>query len=447
MGTLDRLFGRTRSGDAPAQGFSGVVRIGSTYYNAKWNFTRALNEVYSNPTGYRCVTTITDDFSRPPWAIYSDESPTTPVDDPKARELLAVLNKPHKMLSGTGMQRHIAQDLELNGRTVWLQLRGVNGWGDRGPLSGLKRLPCENITVVTNDERDLLGFIYTTDAGTRIPLLPSDVLYGHYAHPQNPWEGFPPAYIAGLPATVDDRAMRFNWRLLENDGAPPGYITVDGLAPEEFQKFKAIWDAGADPGKTRFLKGGATHYTPVGQSNKDMMHDTLRAMSKEDMTTAFGMSPLVINPSDATFANGNTARFNYMSTKIGSMWALVADQFTTQIQDDYSGYKIGFDLTDIEELGEAKDDVINRAIALHNGGIASDEESRAMVGLGLKSQAAGTFFSSALALPAGSDTTTDEAPPAPEAKMLETKTADEVKTGICVAFWLNTEDAEALICR
>jgi hypothetical protein len=43
-----------------------MVRVGGTYYNAKWNFTRVLNEVYSNPTGYRCVNTIADDFSRPP---------------------------------------------------------------------------------------------------------------------------------------------------------------------------------------------------------------------------------------------------------------------------------------------------------------------------------------------------------------------------------------------
>ena len=80
-----------------------MVRIGSSYYNAKWNFTRVLNEVYRNPTGYRCVNTIADDFSRPPWAIYSDESPTTPVDGDKATELLAVLNRPDKMLSGTAM--------------------------------------------------------------------------------------------------------------------------------------------------------------------------------------------------------------------------------------------------------------------------------------------------------------------------------------------------------
>jgi hypothetical protein len=29
-----------------------TVRIGSSYYNAKWNFTRVLNEVYSNPTDF-----------------------------------------------------------------------------------------------------------------------------------------------------------------------------------------------------------------------------------------------------------------------------------------------------------------------------------------------------------------------------------------------------------
>lgn len=448
MPVLDRLFGRTRSGTAPAQGFSGVVRLGTAYYNAKWNFTRVLNEVYANPTGYRCINTITDDFSRPPWAIYSDASPNQPVDDAKATELLSVLNKPSEKLSGTGMQRHIAMDLELNGRSLWLQLRGKDQWGDRGPLTGLKRLACENVTVITNDDRDLLGFIYTTDTGTRIPLLPGEVIYLHYAHPQNPWEGFPPAYIAGLPANVDDRAMRFNWRLLENDGALPGYITVEGLEASEFREFKAIWDAGADPGKVRFLKGGSTSFTKVGQSNKDMLYDSLRATSQDDMFRAFGMSRLVVDPTDATFANGNVARMGYITTKINSMWSLVADQFTTQIQDDYPTYRIGFDLSDIEELGEAKDDVVNRAIMLWESGLISDEESREMIGFGPKSDAIGDFFAPTPALPAGSEpdqsSNTDPIDQAAQEKWVKASSADEEHTGICVAFWLDDADARAM---
>jgi hypothetical protein len=54
LAVLDRLFGRTRSGTGPTQCFGGVVRLGGTYYNAKWTIIRALNEVYANPTGYRC---------------------------------------------------------------------------------------------------------------------------------------------------------------------------------------------------------------------------------------------------------------------------------------------------------------------------------------------------------------------------------------------------------
>src|SRR3712207_8004453 len=43
-------------------------------------------------------------------SIYTDESPNQPVDDAKSRELLAVLNRPNKMLSGTAMQRHMRSE-------------------------------------------------------------------------------------------------------------------------------------------------------------------------------------------------------------------------------------------------------------------------------------------------------------------------------------------------
>lgn len=38
------------------------------------------------------ITTITDDFSRPPWAIYTEESPHQ-LDDAEAKELLGILNR------------------------------------------------------------------------------------------------------------------------------------------------------------------------------------------------------------------------------------------------------------------------------------------------------------------------------------------------------------------
>lgn len=392
MAVLDRLFGRDRSGPNPQAQISGMIRVGATYFNARWNFGRVLNQVYGNPTGYACVNTIVNDFSRPQWMIATLEDQEEPAETADAKALLKILNQPSEMSSGTSMQRDIAMDLELNGRSIWLKLRAKNRWGDRGPLTGLKRLPCENLTVLTNEERDLVGFLMTTDNGLRIPLTPSEVFYFHYAHPQNRWEGYPPAYIAGLPAEVDQRAKQFNWRLLENDGAVPGYITVEGLTPAQFNEFKALWESGADPGRTRFLGGGGkATYVKVGQSNKDMAYDSLRDMSQDDICKAFGMSSLVLNPTDATFANGDNARVKYIKTKCGSMWALIADQFSRQIQLDYPGLHIGFDLSTIDELNEALEARVDRAIALFQAGLISDDEGRDLVGFGPTHEAKGFF--------------------------------------------------------
>lgn len=392
MAVLDRLFGRDRSGPNPQAQISGMIRVGATYFNARYNFARVLNQVYGNPTGYACINTIVNDFSRPQWMVSTVDEPEEVAETADAVALLKILDQPSEMSSGTSMQRDIAMDLELNGRSVWLKLRSKNRWGDKGPLTGLKRLPCENLTVITNMERDLVGFFMTTDAGIRIPLTPSEVFYFHYAHPQNRWEGYPPAYIAGLPAEVDQRAKQFNWRLLENDGAVPGYITVEGLTPQQFQEFKALWESGADPGRTRFLGGGGkATYVAVGQSNKDMAYDSLRDMSQDDICKAFGMSSLVLNPTDATFANGDIARVKYIKTKCGSMWSLIADQFTRQIQLDFPGLHVGFDLSNIDELNEALDARVERAIKLFQAGLASDDEGREMVGLGPLHEAKGFF--------------------------------------------------------
>lgn len=382
MSIADKLFGRSRSAATPNELSTGMVRIGLTQYNARWSYSRALTSVYSNSTGYACIQTIKNDFSRPPWAVFDEKAPDQQAKGSAAQQLLDVLNRPDAMMSGTAMQQFMALDLEINGRSIWLQLRGKDRWGNKGPLTGLKRLPCENITVLTNYDRDLVGFMYTRDDGSRYPLLPSEVLYIHHPHPQNPWEGYPPAFVAGLPAEVDDRAKRFNYTLLENDAALPGYLTVEGLTPDQFMEYRAIWEAGADPGRTRLLGGdGKTTYTQVGTSSKDMMMDTLLQTSEVDICKAFGLSPLVLNPTDATFANGNQARVNYLLQKIDPMWTMVSDQLTTQLHDDFPGLKVGFDLTNISELSEGEDDLVNRAVLLVTNGIMDADEARVVLGM------------------------------------------------------------------
>lgn len=361
-------------------GVGGILQVGhsSSYQVTAWNFERVASVVYMNPTGYRCVSALEHNLSRPNWLVLPDNN------DPEAQPLdshplLDVLNQPSPKVSGTMMQRSIARDMELTGKSFWVKMRGRDGFGDMGPVTGLRRLPPQRVAVVGNEDDELLGFIYTDRAGNRMAALPDAIVYLRYPHPDRDYDGLAPAIVAGLPSETDNAAARFNYDLLANDGALPGYVVVNGLTPSEFDEWKMKWESGEYPGKTRFMSGNAT-YVKIGQSNKDMMQDMLRDYSQTDIQKAFGTPPAVVfDLSRETYANAEAEKAIFMQQTCMSKWTLWRDELSMQLGVDF-GVKVGLNFDDIEELQEAEDAKVTRVVALVGAKILTKNEGRDELG-------------------------------------------------------------------
>lgn len=370
MGLLDVLRGR-----AKAEVGGGIVRVGGASFNATWSYTRVLNSVYANPTGYRCVESIANEFQRPTWET---RKPNT--EETQESQLLKVLRKPAPGKSGTQMQSDISHDLDLAGKSYWLKLRGTNGESDTGPLTGLKRLAVQRVTTIANDEDELMGFVYTDRMGRRYGVLPHDMVYLNYASPERETDGLAPAIVAGLPAETDTAAARFNFDLLSNDSALPGYISVEGLTPGQFAEWKAAWESGEVAGKTRFLGGNNAKYVKVGQTNQELTYHDLRTDSREDICRSFGWPRVLIDPTEATFANMAAARNGAILTTVLPRWTKVADQMTIQLGEE-EGVEVGFDLSEIDELNEALDALVTRNVQLLDRQVITINEVREELGL------------------------------------------------------------------
>lgn len=352
--SLRDLLGRRRTAATNA-----LVRVGfgRSWSSSDWGYTRTLNGVLANPTAYRCVETVVNNMARPPWQVRRPGS-----DEGTPHELLGVLNQPGPTMSGTAAQRFMAQDLELAGKSVWMRVQGRDGFGDTGPLTGLRRLPIDRVTVFGNDDDEVIGFVYRTRSGALHPFLPEGVVYLRYPHPARAYDGLAPALLAGLGAETDTASARFNYDLLANDGALPGYITVEGLTPEQFREWKAEWEAGESPGRTRFMSGNADYFK-VGQTNQELTYDELRRSSQGDVYKAFGVARVLVEPEDATFANARQAKALFWQQRVLPALTLEADDMTMQVGAD-AGVDVGFDLSLIEELNEGMDDLVERSIKL-----------------------------------------------------------------------------------
>lgn len=383
MGLIDRLL--TRPKQTAPDGGTGIVRLGGSSWSARWNFARTLNSVYANPTGKRCVERLANDFQRPDWQLRDrGTQDDIPGDEAAYQDAYNVLRRPRANMSATQMQYHISRDLDLAGGTHWLKVRGEQDdiFGDRAPVTGLRRLAPQRITVIADDDDELLGFIYRDRMGRFAPVLIEDTVYAHYPHPERPADRLAPAIVAGLPAETDTAAMQFNFELLNNDSALPGYLAIENLTPTQFNEWAAMWEAGEQPGKTRFLGGNNAKYVQVGQSNKDLMYDKLRDASREDICRAFGVARVLIDPTDATFANMDIASRNHIKSSVHPRWVMVADAFTLQLGPDLGdGIEIGFKLDDIEELQEGLDSMVDRNIKLLDKAVMTINEARKDLGL------------------------------------------------------------------
>src|SRR5487761_1052426 len=135
MADLASLWSRLRtlwagaSNSAPG---ATLIRYGGTaaYRASGWDFLRVANSVYGNPTGYRCIEAIANNFSRPSWQLRKPGHG----DVIEKHPLLDALNHPAPRMSGTMMQRAIGRDLQICGKSFWVRMQGSDGFGLAGPI-------------------------------------------------------------------------------------------------------------------------------------------------------------------------------------------------------------------------------------------------------------------------------------------------------------------------
>ncbi len=361
---LRTLWGSPSAASSSAgPGGFGLFRVGGdggSSISTGWNFQRIANQVYGNPTGFRCVEAIASNFSRPAWQVTKPGS-SEPIPD---HPLLTLLNRPNPSMSGTMMQRAIARDLELTGRSFWVKGQGVDGWGYKGPVTSLRRMPAQRMTVLGNEDDELCGFSYTDRVGHQVPIVPDAVLYLRYPHPEKAFDGLAPALVAGLSAETDNASSRFNRELLSNDAALPGYLMVKGLTPDQFEEWSDRWKRGEMPGKTRFLDGDDAKYVRVAATNQELTYDVLRRASQDDILRSFGVPRAVaFDVENTTYANADAEKALFMQQNIHPKWVLVSDEMTLQLGQD-QGVVIGFELNGIDELQDSRDAVVERAVKL-----------------------------------------------------------------------------------
>jgi len=187
---------------------------------------------------------------------------------------------------------------------------------------------------------------------------------------------------------VHNAAGRWNKALLDNAARPSGALVYDpgdgaALSSDQFERLKAEMEAGfagaANAGRPMLLEGGL-RWQALSLSPADMDFVGLKAAAAREIALAFGVPPMLLGlPGDATYANYREAN--------RALWRLtvlpLAEAILAGLAQGLAGWFAGASLAvDPDRVPALSEDRERLWASVSTAGFLSDEEKRAMLGVG-----------------------------------------------------------------
>ncbi len=363
-------FGR-KSAPADARPFMpGWASLGLTCESAEEGFARSyeaqFEEVYRrNPVGQRAVRLVGGMLG----GLTIDGNATAAA-----------------LIKADGLLESIAANLLLQGN-AYVQL--IADGHDR-PLE-LCLLRPERVQVVCDEKGWPVAYVYRA-CGQAVQVSRRDALgrmqLAHIKalHPRDDHYGMGSLDAAIAPASIHNRAAKWNKSLLDQSARPSGalsYEPPDGsvLSAEQFKRLKEElaneFSGSGNAGRPMLLEGGLK-WQALSLTPADMDFVRLKEGAARDIALAFGVPPVLVGlPGDATYANAREAGRALYRQTILPMAGRILDALAAMLSDWLGPVTLTVDTDQISELAE------DRAVlwqAVNSATFLTDAEKRDMLG-------------------------------------------------------------------
>jgi HK97 family phage portal protein len=200
---------------------------------------------------------------------------------------LRVWNRPSPFMTGQEMVQVMEQHRLLTGES-WLQV--IRPAGIPFP-TGLMPIRPDRMEPVPDPEKYLVGYMYRSPDGEKIPLELDDILFSRTPNPVDSYRGWGAvqSIMADLDATK--ASAEYNRMFFRNSAAPGGVIHVpEEISDPELQRLRAQWDEGHrgthNAHRPTILTAGMT-WENVAFTQRDMQFAELRKVSGDVIREAF----------------------------------------------------------------------------------------------------------------------------------------------------------------
>lgn len=280
---------------------------------------RQLGVMESVGTMFSIVTTLASGTAGVEWALYRKRppgaDPETPRDVVTSHPALSLWDRPNQAQERHEFVEAQEQHIELVGESCWIVLR-------RGGLPfELWSVRPDRMAPVPGRETFLLGWIYTSPGGERVPLEPDDVIQLKMPNPRDPYRGLGP--VQSILSDIDAASYSAAWNrnFFLNSAEPGGIIKAPSqLGDKEWNRLRQQWrdnhQGVANAHRVAILENGL-EWVDRQMSMRDMQFVELRTVSSEIMREAYGVSKTMQGLSeDVNRATADTAEYIFAKWRL-----------------------------------------------------------------------------------------------------------------------------------
>ncbi|MDQ7910249.1 phage portal protein [Phytohabitans sp. ZYX-F-186] len=224
---------------------------------------------------------------------------------------LRIWNKPSDFFTRQELVEAGQQHFDLTGET-WLLVERDERM--RGLPLGLWTIRPDRIDPVPSKEKFLVGYIYKSPDGQRIPLDLDEVIQIRRPDPEDPYRGLGAIQAALRDVDSANLAAQWNRNFFLNSAEPGGMIKTDGrLDDDEWNQLRQRWNE-QHKGVSRahrvaILEG--YEWIDRKYTNRDMQLTELRILSRDMIREAYGI---------AKFALGDVDDVNRATAEASKAW-------------------------------------------------------------------------------------------------------------------------------
>lgn len=295
--------------------------------NGRQDAETFMRQYGQSGTIYGIISLLAESAATPNWRLYKKQPQdgrrrysTADTGSDQRIEIIQhaaiqLWNSPNDFHSRFEFNEGSQQHEELTGETFWV-LDTEAGF----PTSMWYVRP-DRMEPVPDPDDYLVGWIYRSPSGERVPLRTDEVILEKRPDPLDPYRGAGP--VASIMPNIQQQryATEYQRNLFLNGADPGGVITVPNrLSEPEFDELIDRWREAhrgvARAGHVGVLEDGAT-YAPNAHSNKDMEYGQLRLANRDELREAWRIHKAMMGTSDdVNRANAQTAQEVFIAWQV-----------------------------------------------------------------------------------------------------------------------------------